>query len=409
MKKIKNKFIIFIIFLICSILIYIYLNRNIVDRNSYIELIDWTWYLNNIELEIYKREILNKNDNIKTGFGSSMAVINWWDWSITRLWKNTSLKIDENYFSEDWNIIKVAFNIFSGKTWSNVLSYIPEESYFRQSFEDTEVAVRWTIYSLDADKKYIYVESHEVLLKNNNKIIKVWEKKPFSIKTFSFINIKKFLLELKDKAFFVKNKALDNELYTILKKELNEQIINFKKLSSLNVSKVSKKELEKTYNKLLYNYQKLNFISTKDWKDLFDLKIDIKKKLMDVSSPRQKSNLAKSFFYDFKDTIENNKYYAFDDITKVLLENKKYIDFTQFLNFLDSLNLRENINNSIKQNLQNLKKTFSDIKNIWWQIFDTADNFREFTENEIKNTAKEVEKTSKSFFGKVKDFFSWLF
>ena len=96
MEKNKNKFIYFIIvliFLIISIWVYISIFFKSVDRNSYLELVSGKWLLNEKVLEIWKREKLSKDDVIETKTKDSLAVIEWWDWSITRLWGNTKVEI----------------------------------------------------------------------------------------------------------------------------------------------------------------------------------------------------------------------------------------------------------------------------------------------------------------------------
>lgn len=57
MKKIKNKFIIFVIFsIIIVLLIWIYNSFfNKVDRNTYAVLMSWQWIVNNKLLKIEKK------------------------------------------------------------------------------------------------------------------------------------------------------------------------------------------------------------------------------------------------------------------------------------------------------------------------------------------------------------------
>ena len=101
MQKNKNKFIYFIIILIV-IIIWIWISISLffksVDRNSYLELVSWEWLLNDKVLQIWKKEKLSKEDIIETKTKDSLAIIEWWDWSITRLWWNTKVKIENQYF-----------------------------------------------------------------------------------------------------------------------------------------------------------------------------------------------------------------------------------------------------------------------------------------------------------------------
>lgn len=402
MKKIKNKFLYFILFLIFAIILvvlYMLFFKQNIDRNSYVELISGSWFLNNVNLVAWEKEILKENDEIKAGSGESMVIIEWWDWSITRLGENTHLKVDENYFSDDWNIVKVIFKIFSGKTWSNVLSYIPWDSHFKQVFDDTEVAVRWTIYIIDLDKNYLYVENHRVVLtEKDGKIIEVKEKEPISTKTFDFISLSDFILKLKDKVFFRENKDLDKKLYLVLKQNLQDQLKNLEKLKSLDYKKLWEKELQKAYREVLSNYQKLNFISTADWEELFGLKIDIKQKLMDLSSPLEKANLAQSFFYDFKDSVKNKNFYSFDKITEVLLQNKKYFDFSEFLVLLWSINITDKLNELIKEDLEKLKDSFD----LWKELWEKALKWAVDLDKKLREWILDIKKTTEE---KVEDWF----
>ncbi len=362
MKKIKNKFSYFVftlLILILFVVFYVLFFNQKVDRNSYVELISWTGFLNGQALELSKKSKLIENDELKTWTWNSMIIVEWWDWSITRLWSNTSIKISENYFSDDWDIVRVIFKIFSWKTWSNILSYIPWDSHFKQVFDDTEVAVRWTIYTVDLEKNYLYVEKHKVLLTEKNwKTIKLDEKKPLNLKTFDFISLNDFILKVRDKLFFKENQELDKKLYNILKKELESQLKAIEKIWNLKIWDLKNENIEKTYKKILSNYQKLNFISTADWEELFSLKITLKEKLMDLASEGEKSNLAESFFYDFKDIVTSKKFYSFDKITKILIKNKKYFEFWEFLKLLSSMDITDELNDLIKEDVKKLKKSF---------------------------------------------------
>ena len=71
------------------------------DRNSYVILIDWEATLNNFNLEKDKKELLKSTDEIKTIWEKSLAMVKWWDWSITRIWGNSFLKIDESEIEQD--------------------------------------------------------------------------------------------------------------------------------------------------------------------------------------------------------------------------------------------------------------------------------------------------------------------
>ena len=188
MQKNKNKFIYFIIILIV-IIIWIWISISLffksVDRNSYLELVSWEWLLNDKVLQIWKTEQLSKEDIIETKTKDSLAIIEWWDWSITRLWWNTKVKIENQFVAKNKDQVNILFRLFSGKTWSNVVTYLWEDSYFNQTYSDTEIAVRGTVYVVDADNDYLQVESHKVELINKT----IWEERSYwkqKIETFKF-------------------------------------------------------------------------------------------------------------------------------------------------------------------------------------------------------------------------------
>ena len=109
MKKIKNKFIISVILLILFIVstqVYNYYAKYTVDTNTYVMLISWKWFLNEVSLYEDERKKLNSWDTIRTTGDSSIAVIEWWDWSLTRLWWDSKLEINEAIVSKDKTKIK---------------------------------------------------------------------------------------------------------------------------------------------------------------------------------------------------------------------------------------------------------------------------------------------------------------
>jgi hypothetical protein len=61
-------------------------------------------------------------------------------------------------------------------------------------------------------------------------------------------------------------------------------------------------EENKTYNELLEQYQKLNFISAED-SELFEIKNKIKKQLISIAPEEEKENLIKYSIYDLKDIL----------------------------------------------------------------------------------------------------------
>lgn len=388
MLKIENKFIYFVlilIFIIVCFIVYIWFFKSTVDRNSYVSLIEWKALLNEKDIFIWEKIKLKIGDLIKTTKEESLAIIEWWDWSITRLWWNTSVVIDDLYVSELKDNIKISFNLLSWKSWSNVISFLPWDSYFRQSFMDYEAAVRWTIFNVDLDNDYIYVVSHKVFLTSSEwEKIEVSEQKPFKLSSFEFIRLDEFIRKFKDNIFEDLNRKLDNEFLNLLKNDLISKIDNLKNLSYINVDNLSLDKQKELYENLLSSYQDLNFIDSKDW-ELFDLKISIKEKLLSVAPEVEKENILNSFVYDFKDSLKSSSYESMNNILTIFSDNTDYISFREDI-FLQVENIKfttinQSLAESILNNLDNLNNSFS-----IWTITNSLENIRNSFDNAFKNS-----------------------
>ena len=150
MLKIKNKFIIFVISVLVSILtIGIFtLFTNTVDRTSYAILLKWDAKYNENFLSIDEKQSLNQWDKLKTIWNNSMLVVEWWDWSITRLWWNTSIEIKNLDISDNLENINVWVELFSWKTWSNIVSFLRVNSV---TFDLP--SIKYLIYTFDLSGK----------------------------------------------------------------------------------------------------------------------------------------------------------------------------------------------------------------------------------------------------------------
>jgi len=379
MKKLKNKFILIVISIIIFIIwieIYkIFLVENI-DRNSYITLIEWKWLLNNKDLILEKKEKLKALDKIKTIWENSLAIIKWWDWSITRLWGNSILVVKENKVDQNLLNIKISFKLEKWKSWSDVISFIWEDSYFHQSFADTTAAVRWTIYEVNLEKDYIYVESHEVELTKKTwekKIIP--EKKPFIISKFSFEEILKFLKKYKDKTWQELNKNLDKKFYLELKQKfdkISSQILKQnKKLQEKinNIWNLTEKQKQDLQKQLLKNYQKLNFISVNDIEN-YKNKLNLKQDLIKISDWKTKENLVITSLYDIKNLEENKQFTLLAKNIEIIWKNistlkNSNIDLNNYLdiNILKNIEIPEWLKDSFYKNFENIKNNLN-LKNL---------------------------------------------
>jgi len=127
MQKIKNKFIIFIILIIVSIVWFWIINSfsdKKINRDSYVLLINWNATLNSVPLKKETRKLLTVWDTVRTIWNSALAVLEWWDGSVTRLWWNSSVKIDDLYLSDNLDTINISFELLKWKSWSTVISFL---------------------------------------------------------------------------------------------------------------------------------------------------------------------------------------------------------------------------------------------------------------------------------------------
>lgn len=389
-------FIIFLIFIIISIWAYISIFFYSIDRSAYLEAVSWKVYINENQIEIWDRKKLAKKDIIETKTKDSFAVIEWWDWSLTRLWWNTRIEIEEEFVSKNWNNVNILFKLTSWKTWSNVVSYISEDSYFKQVFNDNEAAVRWTIFTVDLEKDYLQVDSHKVTIKNEKLWeVEVLENKQLKLSDFKFISLQDFIQYFKDKWFFDLNKKLDREYFIKLSLDLEK---NFTKIS--NIAKKEFDNLTKEQRKLLYTefmeqYQKLNYVSLDMSEKLFNLKMNLKEKLISLAPESEKKNILNTLNYDLKNIFDLKDFTNFEKITNILKENEKYLDKKQLEEFFSIFNIkfefRETINDTIiffEKNVLNnpeYKKIFDSLKNNLSESIEEQKNvflkFWEFLKN----------------------------
>lgn len=375
--KLKNKFVILITSFLILIVVYIGLDNfifNKVDRNTYIELISWEWYLNNTPIYIGENYLLIEWDNVSTWWNWSLVVITWWDWSITRLWEKSQIIINENIVSDDKTNLNISFELLSGKSWSNVISFLWEGSYFKQYFRDNEASIRWTIFNVDLTTDFLYVVDHKVDLTTSDwKVIEVWEKQAFNISTFSFIKLEEFIKNFRDSSFDSLNRQLDSELFLKLKEVAIKQLEDYKKMYSVNIDKLSIKEKKEFYNEMLSKYQSINFISNQDSKDLFYAKIKFKDSLLWLSNEANKQALSNSLKYDLLDSISIENEWSFKEILSLF--DKYNLDLSFDLDLKSKIQLffdKYDIWNSFNS-MFNFIDTDS-LKNKTWELFNNSLN-----------------------------------
>lgn len=371
MKKLKNKFIYIVVFLIISVIWFevykTFLVSNI-DRNSYAVLINWEAKLNENDLKINKKEKLEENDLLKTIWEESLVIIKWWDWSITRMWWNSEILIEKSEVEQNLLNIKISFELIKWKTWSDVISFIWEDSYFHQSFADTTAAVRWTVFEVNLEKDYVYIDKHELKLTRNDRKTQILNennyKKALEISSFSFIDFTKFLRLIKDKAWQNLNIKLDKEFYNDLK-------VNLKNLEDLEIKAIegieslTQEKKQELYNELLKDYQKLKFIEVSDI-ELYNQKLSLKKQLIKVSSDENKKNLIRTSFYDLDDLFKNRNFSQLSDTFEIFAKNPSSLEaidvrFTDYIDLksFNNIDLPEWLKQEFKNNFESIKQSLN--------------------------------------------------
>lgn len=402
MKLFKNKIFLLIlssIFLLFSLQFYFISNSYKRDTNSYVMLVEWSWLLTTSG----KKEVLKLNSKIKISDGDvihtlskSLAIIEWGDKSITRLWENSKIIVKENFISEDLSKINISFELLKWKTWSNVVSIFARDSYFKQDIKWVSAAVRWTVFEANYDNDYMVVHKHAVSLTNSS-----WETKEiypwdvFSLKTFSIEQIKVVI----DEAFQKLNNQLDDEYIKSLRQNflnsLNDsnplnlvsRFSDENKVLTLLSKENSKQEFEKYLSNIdeekkqkILNYvntlsQSVNFENWEDW-FLYNLKLNTRENLIEnTENEDYKKTLIRYSVYDLSDmlTLWNLKQDLFDNTLNLISPYKDYIQpqsgilggKSDLLKEVLLLN-PENINiENLKSKISNLDKTSQEILNNW--------------------------------------------
>jgi hypothetical protein len=402
MKLFKNKIFLLIlssIFLLFSLQFYFISNSYKRDTNSYVMLVEWSWLLTTSG----KKEVLKLNSKIKISDGDvihtlskSLAIIEWGDKSITRLWENSKIIVKENFISEDLSKINISFELLKWKTWSNVVSIFARDSYFKQDIKWVSAAVRWTVFEANYDNDYMVVHKHAVSLTNSSgetKEIYPWD--VFSLKTFSIEQIKVVI----DEAFQKLNNQLDDEYIKSLRQNflnsLNDsnplnlvsRFSDENKVLTLLSKENSKQEFEKYLSNIdeekkqkILNYvntlsQSVNFENWEDW-FLYNLKLNTRENLIEnTENEDYKKTLIRYSVYDLSDmlTLWNLKQDLFDNTLKLISPYKDYIQsqsgvLSEKNNLLKEVLLLnpENINiENLKSKISNLDKTSQEILNNW--------------------------------------------
>ncbi len=391
----KNKFI-YIVLLIIFFIIWFWIYNSsfsAIDRNSYAILVNWNWIINTKPLKIDVKNKIKIWDTIRTLWEKSLLILEWWDWSVTRLWWNSTIKINELYLTDNLDKINISFKLLSWKSWSTVISFLWQWSYFHEEFRESVAAVRGTIFNIDLDSNYLNVIDHKVYLnKNNSKKIVITEDKPIDLKTFKFISLEEFITKFKDKTWEELNTKIDKQLFINLRNNLEKNIKDIVDIDNLDLNNLVNNPVkkEKIYNKILADYQKLNFVQPNN-EELFNKKLELKDALIKLSSEQNKVDLIENSIYDLNNIIKSKKYDYLDKIIPIFYENK---DVLNNIN-LNNINF-DKLPNKIQDKFINFKY-FLINNGMWNNIKQQIDKLN------IWDTLNSIDKKIKNQLDTVKD------
>ena len=350
MKKPKNKFILIVIWIIVCIIffqVFIAFSHRNVDTNSYFTLIEWRATLNDNFIEIQQRSLLQSGDTVRVIWDLGLAIIEWWDGSLTRLGWNTKIIIEQNQISRDYSTINISFQLIAGKTWSNIVSFIWRDSSFTQTFDGVEAWVRGTVFDVDLDNGFVHVSDHQVELSLEDwNSITLWEWDALDLSSFSLIDLENFINNIQDTAWAELNKQFDNEYFDILKKSLQDSLEDANPLAFISpftskkfqltqalakssnyteiqeiLDTVSSSEKDELYAAVLSKYQNINFIKARDY-EFYKRKVFYQKTLAFLWSDEDTQVLVRSSVYDLQDMLEIGDVSAMSDTLWFLSEHK---------------------------------------------------------------------------------------
>lgn len=356
MKFFRNKFfvgVVAVIFLLFTLQFYFVSNSYKRDTNSYVTLIDWdgtlTTKAGKTVLELNLKQKVNNGDVINT-LSNSLALIEWWDKSITRLGSNSKIMIKENFVADDLSKINISFELLKWQTWSNVVSILSWDSNFTQEIKGTSAAVRGTVFEANYEKDYIAVHKHEVKLTNvgwEKKSIYTWQ--TFSIKEFS---ISEIAIQI-DEAFKELNEKMDQEYIEKLRADflahmqknnpisflknmfdsegkVYQMLLSSEDKQAINdyIASLPEDKKQKIINTLVTLNQTLNFENGED-PELYNLKVNTRWVLIDNSQDTAyNETLVKYSMYDLSDILSLEKFWdeVYKNTVGLLGENKEYLE-----------------------------------------------------------------------------------
>lgn len=422
----KYKISLFVTFLFSIIVFLFYMNFRLTSVTNavttskiidpYLLVIKWNAmvYRKEVPKTIKEKEKFNLTiwDKIRT-FSEASATIFWPDWSITRLWPKTAITINEMRVENDLSSLKIHFNLENWKTWSNVIKFFWDDSYFKETYEFGNYAatVRGTAFEINLDNDYWYAGTHDIQIKNTKtweeQIIKQW----FAHKLHKIQE--EFSFEKIDAKWIEENINLDTKYFEELSKEWNQKIESFRKNNTFwikatgyikgllwderyvainelinwknpeeNIDKIAQKQKNKDslYKEIYWYYQNIHFIPNEE--NSPTNKSSSRKLLVELSKDdKKKKDLENTFsnlnIYDYVDSVVENWGKAWESI-------KKYID-PKIIEKVSS------ISESIIKNWKDIWNTIMDWVNKATNYFEEKTGVNISDKNFIKEN-KKIEK-----------------
>lgn len=421
MKKIGNKFIIAVILIITVIVasqVFAAYSQSSRDTNSYISLISGNGTLNEIRLREDEKNILVSWDTIRIIGESSLALIEWWDGSMTRLWGNTKITITQNEISRDITDINISFDLIAWKTWSNIISFIGSDSSFTQTFDGIEAWVRGTVFNVDLEKQFVHASDHSVELTSQQwKKIILSEWDVLNLASFSLVEFSEYIKNLQDAAWIELNENLDQNYISELILDLESSFASSNLFLYLMrfisptyailyvldtyqddedvhtyISSLSLDTRERVYPDVLSRYQDINFISSLD--AAYETKLRYKKALVNLDVNQENSQrLVLTSAFDLQDIIDSwstrwlKETLQFIQVNAASLDRENLNILKWWLDYIPE-GLLEEFSENFNALWKILNIDFSQIQNInswtFWEVLDTTDRvIQDFLEENV--------------------------
>lgn len=411
MKIPKNKLFLWgvlsIIFLL-SFQVYHAYSQSIRDTSSYVSVVRWEVFLNDAILVRDKKYPLESGDMIRT-WVESIGVIEWWDGSITRVWSQSELRVDQSEITQDRSYIDISFELFSGKTWSQVVSFLGTDSSFSQKFEWLEAGVRGTVFDVDLESWFIRATEHAIeLIDSTHSQLIITPEAPYDIEARTFIDIDVFLRAFQDLEWteynILSDKAYREELIKQLRDTAQEynpflkimqwffpeyrilyELDTASEFESVEVQimKLTSNKRSKVFDAVQKRYQDYNFISGAE-EELYERKLFYQEALLLLSDDSAfQASLMQRALLDIDWLIEAWKTTELSSLLDILSE------YPELIPQLDT-NILQQWLEMVPEDLRGeFQRSFVMIEDIFWIHIESITNIK--PQDILNNTSGAIE------------------